>query len=116
MTAHSTLLHELPVSTAERAGDHAALSFGSAALSYAELAWQLAQFASGMRALGVERGERVAVYLDKRFETVVACFGAAAAGAAFVPVNPLLKAEQVGYILRDCNVRVLVTSAERYAL
>ena len=34
----------------------------------------------------------------------------------FVPVNPLLKPEQVGYILRDCNVRVLVTSPERLAL
>ena len=29
----------------------------------------------------------------------------------FVPVNPLLKPDQVAYILRDCNVRVLVTSA-----
>jgi acyl-CoA ligase (AMP-forming) (exosortase A-associated) len=47
---------------------------------------------------------------------VIAAFGAAAAGGAFVPVNPLLKAEQVGYILRDCNVRVLVTSPERLAL
>jgi acyl-CoA synthetase (AMP-forming)/AMP-acid ligase II len=45
----------------------------------------------------------------KRFETVVAAFGAAAAGGVFVPVNPLLKPAQVGYILRDCNVRVLVT-------
>jgi acyl-CoA synthetase (AMP-forming)/AMP-acid ligase II len=39
-----------------------------------------------------------------------------AAGGVFVPLNPLLKAEQVGYILRDCNVRVLVTSPERLAL
>jgi long-subunit acyl-CoA synthetase (AMP-forming) len=33
----------------------------------------------------------------------------------FVPVNPLLKPEQVAYILADCNVRVLVTTAERLA-
>jgi acyl-CoA synthetase (AMP-forming)/AMP-acid ligase II len=30
-----------------------------------------------------------------------------------VPINPLLKAEQVAYILRDCNVRVLVTTRDR---
>ena len=42
-------------------------------------------------------------------------FGAAAAGGVFVPVNPLLKAEQVAYILRDCDVRVLVTSARAAA-
>jgi acyl-CoA ligase (AMP-forming) (exosortase A-associated) len=42
-------------------------------------------------------------------------FGATAAGGVFVPVNPILKPEQVGYILQDCNVRVLVTSPERFA-
>ncbi len=63
--------------------------------------------------LGLGRAERVAVYLPKRFETVVAFFGTSLAGGVFVPVNPLLKAEQVGHILRDCNVRVLVTSPER---
>jgi acyl-CoA ligase (AMP-forming) (exosortase A-associated) len=57
----------------------------------------------------------VAIYLEKRFETVIASFGTPAAGGVFVPINPLLKPEQVGYILRDCNVRVLVTSPERLA-
>ena len=42
-------------------------------------------------------------------------FGAAAAGCVFVPINPVLKAEQAAYILRDCNVRLLVTTAERWA-
>ena len=50
------------------------------------------------------------------FETVIASFGAPAAGGVFVPLNPLLKPEQVAYIMRDCNVRMLVTSPERYAL
>jgi acyl-CoA ligase (AMP-forming) (exosortase A-associated) len=40
---------------------------------------------------------------------------ASAAGGVFVPVNPILKAEQVGYILNDCNVRVLVTTVARLA-
>mgnify|MGYP003694504057 CR=1 FL=1 len=64
---------------------------------------------------GCSRSDRVGIYLDKRIETVVACFGAAEAGCVFVPLNPLLKPEQVGYILRDCNVRLLVTSPERLA-
>ncbi len=40
-------------------------------------------------------------------------FAAAAAGGVFVPVNPLLKPRQVGYILRDCEVQLLVTSSLR---
>jgi acyl-CoA ligase (AMP-forming) (exosortase A-associated) len=66
--------------------------------------------------LGLGRCERVAIYLEKRFEAVIASFGAPLAGAVIVPVNPLLKPEQVAFILRDCNVRVLVTSPARLAV
>jgi len=82
-------------------------------MSYAELAHDIGRFASALSALRVGRGERVAIYLDKRRETVIASFGAPAHGAVFVPINPLLKPEQVAYILRDCGVRVLVTSNDR---
>ena len=84
--------------------------------SYGQLARQVEQWAGGLMGLGLQRGERVAIYLEKRLEVVVASFGTAAAGLCFVPVNPLLKAEQVAYILRDSNVRLLVTSPERLAL
>ncbi len=112
----STLLHELISCTAARTPQAAALTSGSAALTYVQLAAQVQQFAGGLMGLGLARGERVAIYLEKRFETVIASFGAPAAGAVFVPVNPVLKPEQVAFILRDCNVRVLVTSPERLAL
>jgi acyl-CoA synthetase (AMP-forming)/AMP-acid ligase II len=85
-------------------------------MSYGELQPPSPAFASGLIELGLRRGERVAIYLEKRLETVVASFGTAAAGCVFVPLNPLLKAEQVAYIMRDCNVRALVTSGERLPL
>ncbi len=69
----------------------------------------------GLLALGLGRAERVGIYLDKRLETVVASFAAPAAGGVFVPINPILKAEQVGFIVRDCEVRVLITSRDRLA-
>jgi acyl-CoA ligase (AMP-forming) (exosortase A-associated) len=73
-------------------------------------------FAAFLLDLGLGPGERVAVYLEKRFENVIAMFGAARAGLTFVPINPLLKSDQVGHILKDCNVRVLVTSDDRLAV
>ncbi len=109
----STLLHELVEAASVRAPDRPAVTFGSETLDYLTLAEKVRAFASGLMAIALNRSERVGVYLEKRVETVVAMFGTAAAGGVFVPINPLLKADQVGYILRDCNVRVLVTSPER---
>ena len=111
----SFLLPDLISRSAAVAPQSLALSYGAASLSYADLANQVSAFASGLIHLGQARGERVAIYLEKRFETVIASFGAPAAGLVFVPVNPLLKPEQVAFILQDCNVRVLVTSPERLA-
>jgi acyl-CoA ligase (AMP-forming) (exosortase A-associated) len=93
-----------------------ALTYGAESLNYQDLQAAVSSFSAGLMQLGLQRGERVAIYLEKRFETVIASFGAPAAGCVFVPLNPLLKPEQVAFILRDCNVRVLVTSPERLTL
>ena len=112
----ATLLPELIALSAQRDPHSVALTYGKHSLSYGDLQDAVDHFAGGLIGLGLQRGERVAIYLEKRFETVIASFGAPAAGGVFVPLNPLLKPEQVAYILRDCNVRVLVTSPERLAL
>ncbi|APR04675.1 acyl-CoA ligase (AMP-forming), exosortase A system-associated [Thauera chlorobenzoica] len=109
------LLHHLITAAAERDSARLALSAGQAGLDYGTLYHGCAQCCAGLLALGLARGERVAIYLDKRPEFVLAAFGASAAGGVLVPVNPVLKGPQVGHILQDCNVRVLVTSAERLA-
>jgi acyl-CoA synthetase (AMP-forming)/AMP-acid ligase II len=109
----STLLHELVARSAARTPEAPALTYGARTLDYASLQAQVSAFASGLLALGLARTERVGIYLEKRVETVVASFGAPSAAGVMVPMNPLLKAEQVAFIARDCNVRVLVTSPER---
>jgi acyl-CoA ligase (AMP-forming) (exosortase A-associated) len=110
------LVHELISRSAERFPDKEALIYQKNRLTYQGLAAEVESACGAMLGLGLARGERVAVYLEKRQETVISLFAAAAAGGVFVPINPLLKPEQVGYILRDCNVRVLVTSRERLQL
>ncbi|OFJ46437.1 acyl-CoA ligase (AMP-forming), exosortase A system-associated [Janthinobacterium lividum] len=111
----ATLIHELIFDAAQRAPHAPALSWQGEEMSYAALAQAVCEASSNLLTLGLQRGARVAVYLEKRPENVSAMFGAAAAGAVFVPVNPLLKPEQVAYILADCNVTILVTSRERLA-
>ncbi len=109
-----TQLHQIVADSARRRASAPALTFKDATLTYGELWDEVAAFAAGLGELGLERGERVGIYLDKRIETVVSIFGTSAAGGVFVPINPVLKAKQVAYILDDCSVRVLVTTAERF--
>jgi acyl-CoA synthetase (AMP-forming)/AMP-acid ligase II len=111
-----TLLHDLIHDSAHATPDGIALIYGEQRLSYAALSIKVRAMATVLCARGLKRGERVGIYLEKRPETVIACFGATNAGATFVPINPLLKADQVAYILRDCDVRMLITSKERLGL
>jgi acyl-CoA ligase (AMP-forming) (exosortase A-associated) len=107
------LIHHLLFQSALTVPDRQALSYQGIGLNYGALAQMVRVAADAWLHHGLGRGERLAVYLEKREENVVAMFGAAAAGAVFVPVNPVLKPDQVAYILADCDVRVLVTSRER---
>lgn len=93
-----------------------ALTIGAEHFLYAEVQAQVERCAAGFLALASTPGARVAVYLDKRLETVVASFAVPAAGGVLVPVNPLLKAPQVAHILQDAGASVLVTTAARWAV
>src|SRR5437588_9829399 len=110
------LIHDLLLQNAGKTPHQDALSCHGVRHDYGALSAQVLDCAAGLLHLGLGRSERVAVYLEKRPETVTALFGAAAAGGVFVPVNPVLKPDQVAYILKDCNVRILVTSVERLRL
>jgi acyl-CoA ligase (AMP-forming) (exosortase A-associated) len=114
----SDLVHDFIFASAARSPDAEALVYGSTRLDYAALASIVSRTAAMLldAGPGMTRGDRVAIYIEKRIENVAAMFGAAAAGGVFVPVNPLLKPEQVAYILGDCNVRILVTSLDRLKL
>lgn len=107
------LIHQFIARSAQQSPDALALLFKDQTYTYAQLQHQVSLVANALLERGVGPGERVAVYLPKQPETVFGLFGAAAAGACFVPINPLLKPRQLAHILPHCNVRVLITSAPR---
>lgn len=66
--------------------------------------------ASVLKACGLTRGDRVAIYLPKSTEEAAGIFCATMAGGVFVSVNSVLLGHQVAHILADCGVRFLITS------
>lgn len=111
----TSLLPELVFRHATQAPDRIALIAGDQHVGYEELAQQIRAFSSFLLEYTLGPAQRVGVFLDKRVEAVVAMFGASTAGCVFVPINPLYRQRHVRHILRDCNVRVLVTSRPRLA-
>lgn len=107
-------LHHLLEQQVTQCSDAPAVAYKSESITYGELFALTERVAHGLAALGVRRGDRVAVFLEKRVEAIAAIFAASLAGAVFVPINPLLRPRQVEHILIDCDVRVLVTSFARF--
>jgi acyl-CoA ligase (AMP-forming) (exosortase A-associated) len=109
------LVHLLAFETARTSGSRIACRYGEAEVSYDGLIERVERAGRAALACGLDPAGRVAVWLDKRIETVIALFGTSWAGGTFVPINNILRAEQAAYILQDCNVRGIVTSGERLA-
>jgi acyl-CoA synthetase (AMP-forming)/AMP-acid ligase II len=109
----SELVHDLIINAAWKNPGHPALCCADQILDYGRLCARMQHAGQAMLSLGVRPRERVAVLLDKRADALLAMFGTLDAGAAFVPIDPMLKAEQVGQILRDSCACVLVTTPGR---
>ena len=110
-----TSIHHLLSQAAAATPNAPALSYRNSTLSYAET-WRSSRAAAvQLLAVGVQRGDRVAIYLEKRLETVASIFAVSAAGGVFVPINHVLKAAQVRHILTDSGANVLITSVDRLA-
>jgi acyl-CoA ligase (AMP-forming) (exosortase A-associated) len=82
-------------------------------ISYGALESMVRAAAGRLRAMGVRRGDRVAVHAAKQVDAVVAMLGTARAGGVFVPVNPVLRPAQVAHILADSGARLWVGTAVR---
>src|SRR5215469_11857917 len=88
--------------------DHDAVRMDDLVLTYAELCDAAGRMSTLLAAHGVEPGDRVGIMLPNVPAFPIAFYGALAAGAIVVPMNPLLKSREVGYYLSDSGARVVL--------
>ncbi|MCU7948171.1 MAG: acyl-CoA ligase (AMP-forming), exosortase A system-associated [Candidatus Thiodiazotropha sp. (ex Cardiolucina cf. quadrata)] len=110
----TALLHDLLFDSAKRFSSNISIKYKETSLTYAELSELVDRFSQALISIGIEKQDRVAIYLPKCLENVVAIFGSSAAGAVFVPINPVLKPHQVSHILLDCDAKILVTTQGKF--
>jgi fatty-acyl-CoA synthase len=82
------------------------------AITYRELARRVRACAAGLDALGLARGDRVAIVSPNSARFVAALYGTCCSGRVFVPINFRLHAHEVEYIVRHAGARVLLVDPE----
>jgi len=82
-------------------------------LTYGELDGESNRIANLLADLGVTRGDRVGLYLDKSVESVVAVYGIMKTGAAYVPFDADAPIHRLAYIAANCGISVVVTGEEK---
>src|SRR4030095_2296015 len=95
--------------------DKRAVFGGSASLTFRQLHAEAAAAAQALAQLGVRRGDRVGICMQKTLDQVVAILGVLWANAILVPIHPVLRAEQIGHIATDCDMKLLITESTRVA-
>lgn len=106
-------IHELITHAAKRSPGAIALKHKDTSLTYTQLDKRLIQVAKSFESLQLSQGDRVGVYLAKNIEAVQSMFATSVVGSVFVPINPVLKAPQVEYIVNDCQISLLITNTAR---
>jgi amino acid adenylation domain-containing protein len=109
------VLHQLLDRAADVAPGQLAVVDGHHAITYGQLAARANRLARMLVELGVGRGDRVALYLDKSVASVVGVYGVMKAGASYVPLDPNAPASRLGAVARACGARHLLSATAKAA-
>jgi len=107
----TTLFFNLEVAARRFPNKPAYLFFGRA-LSYAQLKAQAEAVAGWLQSVGVQAGDRVAIFMQNCPQFAVAYYGVQRANAVVVPVNPMNKAEEFKHFITDPQTKVVICSAD----
>ncbi len=107
------LMHNLKVS-AERYPLKTALWYYGRSLSYREVREQAERLAGHLASQGVQKGDRIALWMQNSPAWIVGAFAAWHLGAVVVPLAPMLHPKELAFFLQDAGIRVGVVGAELY--
>ena len=110
------LVQEFLEDSADRIPDQVALVCDGQRLTYGQVEAQANRLARALRDCGLERGERVVLYLSNSVELVVGIFAALKAGGVFVVINHTTKYDKLAYILSNCQASACIMPGRKLGL
>ncbi|MFI8860667.1 amino acid adenylation domain-containing protein [Streptomyces prasinus] len=114
--APESCAHQVFEARAAATPDAVALVHASGELTYAELDARADRLAHRLRAGGVRRGDRVAIFLERGPDMLVSVLAVLKSGAAYVPLDPGYPAERLAYMLADSTPAAVLTGSGSHAL
>ena len=102
-------IHQLFEEQVKRTPDAVAVVFEGQKLTYNELNCRANQLAHYLQSLGVKPDELIGICVERSLEMIVGILGILKAGGAYVPLDPEYPQERLSFILKDAQVKVLVT-------
>ncbi|MFH0727655.1 MAG: AMP-binding protein [Pseudomonadota bacterium] len=94
-------------------GKKTALIYKDKQFSYLEMDLLSNKLGNSLRDMGVQKGDRVSLYSQNSWEWLISYYAAVKIGAIVNPVNVMLTAEELLFVLDDCGAKVLLTSPEK---
>ncbi len=61
---------------------------------------------------GIQKGDRIAVYMNNSWQCIVTIYGITIAGGVFLVINPQTKANKLNYILNDCGAKIIISESQ----
>lgn len=96
--------------------DKTAITFEDKTLTFGELEQASTRFARALNNAGIQKGDRVALFLGNSLEFVHAFYGVLKAGAIVVPLNIHFKETEAHYLLENSGAKLLLTDSERQSV
>jgi len=87
-----------------------AFRFGGKSLIFSEINEKMNQLANLLHQIGIKKGDRIGIYLNRSLETAIAMYGIMQAGAIYVPLDPKVPVERTQFLINDCGIKILITN------
>jgi len=103
-------IHDLISQTVKDHPQKNAVSYRDKVLSYQDLNKRANRLANFLIKQGIQKGDRIALALDRSEELIISLLAILKSGAAYVPLDPAYPKKQINYMLMDSSAKILLTS------
>ncbi|MFH0725735.1 MAG: AMP-binding protein [Pseudomonadota bacterium] len=111
-TKLDTVTHELTFSRfdrmTEKFPDHSAVIYLGERFSYRRLRELSERFAGGLKELGVQKGDRIIIYVSNCIQWVISFLAMQKLGVVMVPVSPIYTSHELDYMVKDSGAKIVI--------